>query len=60
VQAIMAKGTAIPSDYVEKFIQAERTFLHQRVWDMERQALVPLTPYPLDLDPGTLDYAGAY
>ncbi len=56
----MAKGTAIPSDYVEKFIQAERTFLHQRVWDMERQALVPLTPYPLDLDPGTLDYAGAY
>jgi hypothetical protein len=39
-------------------LQAELTFMYQKVWDPRNQKLVPATPYAPDIDPSTLDFAG--
>lgn len=50
----------VPDDYVEGFFRAENTFLYQLVFDPLQRKLLPLNPYPDDLDPKDLDYAGPY
>jgi len=34
----------VPEDYEEQFRKAELTFLHQRVFDPDKQSIVPLLP----------------
>lgn len=48
----------LPADYEIGFQQAEETFLYQLVWDPVRKQIVPLTPYPEDIDPVRLHHAG--
>ena len=49
----------IPSDYEEKFEQAELTFLYQRVWDPINQKIVHLnSPLPHDLFYRDLSFLG--
>nr|XP_033793140.1 exonuclease 1 [Geotrypetes seraphini]XP_033793141.1 exonuclease 1 [Geotrypetes seraphini]XP_033793142.1 exonuclease 1 [Geotrypetes seraphini] len=48
----------VPEEYLEGFVRANNTFLYQLVFDPLKRELVPLNPYPSDIDPQTLDYAG--
>ena len=48
----------IPEDYAKKFRLAELTFKHQRVYDIELEKLVPLTPFAEVLTPEELDFIG--
>ena len=50
----------VPQDYIENFFKADNTFLYQLVFDPIKRKLVPLNPYPPDLDPTELHYAGPY
>ena len=34
--------------------------MHQKVWDPETKRLVPVTPYPDDIDPSNLDFCGVF
>lgn len=47
-------------DYIDGFIRAENSFLYQLVFDPLKRKLVPLNPYPDDVDPTELYYAGPY
>lgn len=47
-------------DYIDGFIRAENSFLYQLVFDPLKRKLVPLNPYPDDIDPAELQYAGPY
>ncbi|PIO52458.1 hypothetical protein TELCIR_26236, partial [Teladorsagia circumcincta] len=38
---------SVPKEFVEEFIRAENTFLHQVVFDPRQRCQRPLTPYPL-------------
>uniref|UniRef100_A0AAY4EYX5 Exonuclease 1 n=1 Tax=Denticeps clupeoides TaxID=299321 RepID=A0AAY4EYX5_9TELE len=49
---------SVPDEYVEGFIKANNTFLYQLVFDPISRKVVPLNPYPDDVDPATLSYAG--
>ncbi|TRY62949.1 hypothetical protein TCAL_00424 [Tigriopus californicus] len=52
----------VTPDYINGFIQADRTFLYQVVFDVKTRKLQPLTPYPVDSgqgDMGDLSYAGS-
>lgn len=52
----------VTPEYVNGFIQADRTFLYQVVFDIQSRKLRPLTPYPKDIgqgDMGDLSYAGS-
>ncbi|KAK3770564.1 hypothetical protein RRG08_010753 [Elysia crispata] len=50
----------VSEEYIEKFICADNTFLYQLVFDPLRHKMVPLNPYPPEVDPSQLDYAGQY
>ncbi|XP_024153220.1 exonuclease 1 [Oryzias melastigma] len=48
----------VPEEYVEGFVRANNTFLHQLVFDPVQRKVVPLNPYPEHTDPASLSYAG--
>ena len=50
----------VPDDYIQGFFKADNTFLYQLVFDPIKRRLRPLTPYPPEIDPRELDYAGPY
>lgn len=50
----------VPDEYLEGFTKANNTFLYQLVFDPMKRKVVPLNPYPEDIDPATLGYAGVY
>jgi len=53
-------GLQVTPDYVDAFFRANNSFLYQLVFDPVRRKLVPLNPYPDDVDPAELHYAGPY
>ncbi|KAI5102816.1 exonuclease 1 [Silurus meridionalis] len=48
----------VPDEYIDGFTKANNTFLYQLVFDPINRKVVPLNPYPDNLDPSTLSYAG--
>ncbi|XP_019954111.2 exonuclease 1 isoform X1 [Paralichthys olivaceus] len=54
----LKSNLVVPEQYIEGFIRANNTFLHQLVFDPIRRKVVPLNPYPEHTDPATLSYAG--
>ncbi|XP_029449877.1 exonuclease 1 isoform X2 [Rhinatrema bivittatum] len=48
----------VPEEYVEGFVRANNTFLYQLVFDPLKRELIPLNPYPNDIDPQAVHYAG--
>lgn len=50
----------IPEQYIEGFIRANNTFLYQLVFDPVARKVIPLNPYPEDMDVAKLSYAGQY
>ncbi|XP_007244638.2 exonuclease 1 [Astyanax mexicanus] len=48
----------VPEEYVEGFVKANNTFLYQLVFDPINRKVVPLNPYPENIDLSTLSYAG--
>lgn len=50
----------VPDEYLEGFTKANNTFLYQLVFDPMSRKVVPLNPYPAEIDPATLSYAGLY
>ncbi|KAF8772039.1 Exonuclease 1 like protein [Argiope bruennichi] len=50
----------VPDEYIESFIKANNTFLYQLVFCPQRKTLVPLNPYPDDIKPEDVEYAGKY
>jgi len=48
----------VPEDYEEQFRKAELTFLHQRVFDPDKQSIVPLTSFPAHFDEESFDFLG--
>lgn len=50
----------VPEHYIEGFTRANNTFLYQLVFDPVRRKVVPLNPYPENIDQSTLSYAGLY
>lgn len=50
----------VPDEYIEGFVKANNTFLYQLVFDPINRKVVPLNPYPENIDPATLSYAGVY
>ena len=48
----------VTEGYGEAFERADNTFLYQIVYNPRLRRLQPLTPYPDDLDPSSLNYAG--
>lgn len=56
LQALRAEMPAkVPENYESDFVKAEMTFLHQRVYDLERRRLVFLNPIPVEVDIGEDD-----
>ncbi|XP_041107822.1 exonuclease 1-like [Polyodon spathula] len=51
-------SVTVPDEYIEGFTRANNTFLYQLVFDPITRRLVPLNPYPDDIDPKSLSYAG--
>lgn len=54
------KKLTVPSEYIEKYIQAENTFQHQLVFCPKEKKLRPFLDYDENLLKGDLDYAGSY
>ena len=50
----------VPEEYVDGFVAADNTFLYQLVYDPLKRKLVPLNPYPPDINKADLSYAGEY
>lgn len=50
----------VTDDYINGFIKANNTFLHQLVFDPLSRKLVPLNDYDDDIEPNDLAYAGSY
>lgn len=50
----------VSSEYMEGFQKANNTFLYQLVYDPLKRKLVPLHPYPPEINPDDLQYAGPY
>ncbi|XP_060736326.1 exonuclease 1 [Tachysurus vachellii] len=48
----------VPDEYIDGFVKANNTFLYQLVFDPINRKVLPLNPYPENLDPSTLSYAG--
>ena len=46
--------------YIDGFIKADNTFLYQLAFDPLKRKLVPLNPYPPDIKPEDVKYAGPY
>ncbi|KAG5831646.1 hypothetical protein ANANG_G00305930 [Anguilla anguilla] len=51
-------SVTVSEEYIEGFVKANNTFLYQLVFDPIRRKVVPLNPYPDDIDPASLSYAG--
>lgn len=47
-------------EYREAFVKAEQTFLYQLIYDPKQRKLAPLTPYPPNVDPSLMPFAGHY
>ena len=47
-------------EYRKAFIEAEQTFLYQIIYDPKDRKLAPLTPYPQNLNPSLMPFAGHY
>ncbi|GAB1601260.1 exonuclease 1-like [Argonauta hians] len=60
IPSYLNKSLNVPNEYIEGFIRAENTFLYQLVFDPLSRRLVPLNPYPEDIAPDDLKYAGTY
>ncbi len=53
----------VPDGYYKKFLRAERTFRHQRVFDPRNNIMVPWNPIPdelLETDTEIVNYIGPY
>ncbi|GBN68739.1 Exonuclease 1, partial [Araneus ventricosus] len=50
----------VSDEYIESFIKANNTFLYQLVFCPQKKTLVPLNPYPEDIKPEDVEYAGKY
>jgi len=50
----------VTPDYIDAFLRADKSFLFQLVFDPICRKLVPLNPYPDDVNPAELHYAGPY
>ncbi|CDW54794.1 XPG I-region family protein [Trichuris trichiura] len=48
----------VTEEYIERFIEAENTFLYQVVFDPDKRYQVPLNPYPDGVDSSSFPYAG--
>ncbi|XP_067681752.1 exonuclease 1-like isoform X2 [Haliotis asinina] len=48
----------VTQEYIDGFLQADNTFLYQLVFDPMKRRLIPLNPYPPELCPLQMDYAG--
>lgn len=48
----------VPDEYIDGFVKANNTFLYQLVFDPINRKVVPLNPYPENLELSTLSYAG--
>lgn len=53
-------GLNVTPDYIDAFFRANNSFLYQLVYDPVHRKLVPLNPYPDDIIPAELHYAGPY
>lgn len=51
---------SVSEEYLEDFLRAENTFLYQLVFCPTSNKLVPLNPYPPDINPEELTYAGRW
>ncbi|XP_074662226.1 uncharacterized protein LOC141914815 isoform X2 [Tubulanus polymorphus] len=51
-------NTKMTDEYIEGFRQANNTFLYQLVFDPKLRKLLPLNPYPPEVTPELLTYAG--
>ncbi|XP_036362975.1 exonuclease 1 isoform X2 [Octopus sinensis] len=60
IPSYLNKSFSVPNEYIEGFIRAENTFLYQLIFDPLTRKLLPLNPYPEDLTPDDLHYAGTY
>ncbi|XP_077870318.1 exonuclease 1-like [Saccoglossus kowalevskii] len=56
----LKSNIVVPPEYIQGFIQANNTFLHQIVFDPIKRKSLPLTPYPDDIDPKEMQYAGKF
>ena len=50
----------VTDEYVDGFIKANNTFLYQLVYDPTLRKLKPLHPYPPEINPDEIGYAGQY
>ncbi|CAL1300391.1 unnamed protein product [Larinioides sclopetarius] len=50
----------VSGEYIESFLKANNTFLYQLVFCPQKKELVPLNPYPEDIKPEDVEYAGKY
>ncbi|XP_025105613.1 exonuclease 1-like isoform X2 [Pomacea canaliculata] len=50
----------VTEEYIEGFQRANNTFLYQLVYDPLECKLCPLNPYPPEIDPEKMTYAGLY
>lgn len=50
----------VTDEYIQGFIKAELTFLHQLVFDTLEKRLVPLTPYSGNTSPDKVHFAGEH
>eukprot|EP00730_Choanoeca_flexa_P016564 TRINITY_DN7857_c0_g1_i1.p1 TRINITY_DN7857_c0_g1~~TRINITY_DN7857_c0_g1_i1.p1 ORF type:complete len:558 (+),score=102.48 TRINITY_DN7857_c0_g1_i1:64-1737(+) len=57
-QTMAAQGYKLPEQYLQDFVKAENTFLHQTVWNPVDACLQPVTPWPADQDGSKHVYAG--
>ncbi|XP_046377448.1 exonuclease 1-like isoform X1 [Haliotis rufescens] len=48
----------VTQEYIDRFVQADNTFLYQLVFDPVKRTLIPLNPYPPEVFPLQMDYAG--
>jgi len=53
-------GLQVTPDYIDAFHRADNSFLYQLVFDPIHRKLVPLNPYPDNIEPAELHYAGPY
>ncbi|KAL4237979.1 Rad2 nuclease [Mactra antiquata] len=55
----LKSNITVPQEYIDGFVAADNTFLYQLVFDPLQRKLIPLNPYPDDINPDELSYAGS-
>lgn len=50
--------SSVSQEYIDGFVQANNTFLYQLAFDPKKRKLMPLNPYPTELEGEKMDYAG--